>query len=120
MERDGSEARELVRPQATTIAFAYTIRKKTHSISFIDGHRVRDTVTRVKDNTSCATRGVQRENGLNGNVKGGRVERLKHNLSHLFSVGLWVEGSLCAENGMLFRSNTELIVKGVVPVAERD
>ncbi|CAL4067042.1 unnamed protein product, partial [Meganyctiphanes norvegica] len=43
------------------------------------------------------------------------VEGLKHNLSHLLTVGLGVEGSFSQEGGGLLRGNTEFIVEGVVP-----
>merc|ERR1719323_1098021 len=43
------------------------------------------------------------------------VESFKHDLSHLFSVGLGVEGGLSEENGVFLRSNTEFIVEGVMP-----
>ena len=46
---------------------------------------------------------------------GGQVEGLKHDLGHLFPVGLGVEGSLSQEDGLLLGGNTELVVEGVVP-----
>merc|ERR1712241_552455 len=75
------------------------------SITLIDGDSVGDTITRVHDNTSGTTRGIQ----------GGHVEGLEHDLGHLFTVSLGVEGSLSKEDGLLLRGNTELIVEGVVP-----
>merc|ERR1719188_907252 len=51
-------------------------------ISFIDGDTVGDTVTRVHDDTSGTARGVQGENSLDGNIHGGGVEGLKHDLGH--------------------------------------
>merc|ERR1719286_55488 len=48
-------------------------------------------------------------------MHGGNVEGLKHDLGHLLTVGLGVEGSLSKEDGLLLRGNTELIVEGVVP-----
>jgi hypothetical protein len=85
------------------------------SITLIDGDSVGDTVTRIHDNTSGTTRGVQGEDSLDGNIHGGHVEGLKHDLSHLLPVGLGVEGSLSQEDGLLLRGNTELIVEGVMP-----
>merc|ERR1711881_589111 len=55
------------------------------------------------------------ENSLDGNIHGGHVECLKHNLGHLLTVCLGVEGSLSKEDGLFLRGNTELIVEGVVP-----
>merc|ERR1711872_608308 len=84
-------------------------------ITFIDGDTVRDTITRVHDNTSGTARGIEGEDSLDGNIHGRHVEGLKHDLSHLLTVGLWVKGSFSEEDGLFLRSNTELIVEGVVP-----
>merc|ERR1712038_70502 len=48
------------------------------SITFIDGNSVGDTITRVHDNTSGTTRGIQGEDSLDGNIHGGHVESPKH------------------------------------------
>ena len=85
------------------------------SITFIDGDSVGDTITRIHDNTSGSARGIEGEDSLDGNIHGRHVEGLKHDLSHLLTVGLGVEGSLSQEDGLLLRGNTELIVEGVVP-----
>merc|ERR1719495_1766661 len=85
------------------------------SETFIDGDEVSHTITRVANLTSGTTGGVQREDSLDGNVSGRQVERLEHDLSHLLTVGLGVEGSLSEESGALLGGNTELIVEGVVP-----
>ena len=36
-------------------------------------------------------------------------------LGHLLAVGLGVEGSFSQEDGVLFRSNTQFVVEGVMP-----
>merc|ERR1719436_2257127 len=74
-----------------------------------------DTVTGVHDDTSGTSRGIEGEDSLDGDIHGGHVEGLKHDLGHLLTVGLGVEGSLSKEDGLLLRGNTELIVEGVVP-----
>merc|ERR1712119_168167 len=84
-------------------------------ITFIDRDTVGDTITRVHDNTSGTTRGIQGEDSLDGNIHGGHVEGLEHDLGHLFTVSLGVEGSLSQEDGLFLRGNTEFIVEGVVP-----
>merc|ERR1719217_1262780 len=84
-------------------------------ITFIDGDTMGDTITRVHDDTSGTSRSIQGEDSLDGNIHCGHVEGLKHDLGHLLTVGLWVEGSLSKEDGLLLRGNTKLIVKGVVP-----
>merc|ERR1712203_1088510 len=55
------------------------------------------------------------EDSLNGNIHGRHVECLKHDLSHLFTVSLRVEGSLSEEDGLFLWGNTELIVESVMP-----
>merc|ERR1712063_227140 len=55
------------------------------------------------------------EHSLDSDVHGGGVEGLEHNLGHLLTVGLRVEGSLGQENGVLLRGNTELVVEGMMP-----
>merc|ERR1711884_581951 len=75
------------------------------SITLIDGNSVGDTITRVHDNTSGTTRDIQ----------GGHVKGLKHDLGHLFTIGLGVEGSLSQGDGLFLRGDTEFIVEGVMP-----
>merc|ERR1712014_506096 len=85
------------------------------SITFIDGDIVGDTIARVHDHTSGTTRGVEGKDGLDGNIHCGHVEGLEHDLSHLFTVSLGVEGSLSKEDRLLLGGNTEFIVEGVMP-----
>merc|ERR1739848_620573 len=84
-------------------------------ITFIDGDVVGDTISRVHDHTGGTTGGIQGEDSLDGNIHGGHVEGLEHDLSHLFTVSLGVEGSLSQENRLLLWGNTEFIVEGVMP-----
>merc|ERR1711894_589403 len=84
-------------------------------ITFIDGDAMGDTISRVHDNTSGTARGIEGENSLDGDIHGGHVEGLEHDLGHLLTVSLGVEGSLSQEDRLFLRSNTELIVEGVVP-----
>merc|ERR1712201_1652 len=85
------------------------------SITFIDGDTVGDTISRVHDNTSGTARGIEGEDSLDCNIHSGHVEGLEHDLGHLLTVSLGVEGSLSQKDGLLLRGNTELIVEGVVP-----
>merc|ERR1711920_802059 len=85
------------------------------SITFIDGDGVGNTITRVHDDTGGTTRGIEGEDSLDSNIHGGHVEGLKHDLSHLLTVSLGVEGSLSQEDGLLLGGNTEFIVEGVMP-----
>merc|ERR1711955_143874 len=84
-------------------------------ITFIDGDTVGDTISRVHDNTSGTARGIQGEDSLGGNIHGGHVEGLEHDLGHLLTVSLGVKGSFSQEDGLLLRGNTEFIVEGVMP-----
>merc|ERR1711870_41679 len=85
------------------------------SITFIDGYVVGDTITRVHDHTGGTTGGIEGKDSLDGNIHGGHVEGLEHDLSHLLTVSLGVEGSLSKEDGLLLGGNTEFIVEGVMP-----
>merc|ERR1719188_312166 len=85
------------------------------SITLVDWDTVGDTVTGVHDDTGGTSGGVEGEDSLDGNIHGGHIEGLKHNLGHLLTVSLGVEGSLSKEDGLLLWGNTEFIVEGVVP-----
>ena len=85
------------------------------SKTFVDGNRVRDTITRVQDDTGGTTGSVEGQNGLNSNVKSGSVEGLEHDLRHLFTVSLGVEGGLSEQDGVLLGSNTEFVIESVMP-----
>merc|ERR1711885_4608 len=63
-------------------------------ITFIDGDTVGDTISRVHDNASGTARGIEGEDSLDGDIHGGHVEGLEHDLGHLLAVSLGVEGSL--------------------------
>merc|ERR1719422_513212 len=84
-------------------------------VTLVDGDAVGDTVTGVHNDAGGAARGVQGEHSLDGDVHGGHVEGLKHDLGHLLPVGLGVEGGLSQEDGLLLRGNAELVVEGMVP-----
>merc|ERR1719462_659743 len=49
-------------------------------ITFIDGDSVGNTITRVHDDTSGTTRGIEGQDSLDGNIHGGHVEGLEHDL----------------------------------------
>merc|ERR1712037_1063033 len=85
------------------------------SVAFIDGNSVGDAVTGVKDDASGTAGGIQGEHSLDGDIHGGGVEGLEHDLGHLLPVGLGVQGGLSEEDGVLLRGNAELVVEGVVP-----
>merc|ERR1711955_114589 len=85
------------------------------SITLIDGDIVGDTIAGVHDHTGGTTRGIEGEGGLDGNIHGGHVEGLEHDLSHLLTVSLGVEGSLSEEDGLFLGGNTEFIVECVMP-----
>ena len=84
-------------------------------VSLVDGHGVGDAIARVEHDSGGTAGGVQREHGLDGDVHGGGVEGLEHDLSHLFPVGLRVEGGLSQKHWVLLGGHTQLVVKGVMP-----
>merc|ERR1712027_165980 len=67
-------------------------------ITLVDGDGVGDTIAGVHDDTGGTAGGVQGEHGLDGNIHGGHVEGLEHDLGHLLTVSLGVEGSLGQED----------------------
>merc|ERR1711936_154544 len=85
------------------------------SITFINRNSMGDTIARIHDNASGTARGIKGEDSLDGNIHCRHVEGLKHDLGHLLTVSLGVEGSLSEEDGLFLRGNTEFIVEGVVP-----
>ena len=85
------------------------------SVTLVDGDGVGDTITGVKDDTGGTTGGVQRQDGLDGDVHSRGVEGLEHDLGHLLTVGFRVEWSLGKEDWVLLGGNTELVVEGVMP-----
>merc|ERR1719154_108869 len=84
-------------------------------ITFIDWDTVGDTISRVHDDTSGTSGSIEGKDSLDSNIHGGHVEGLEHDLGHLLTVSLGVEGSLSQEDGLFLWGNTEFIVEGVVP-----
>merc|ERR1719384_2031752 len=76
---------------------------------------MRDTISRIHDNTSGTARGIKGEDSLDSHIHGRHVEGLEHDLGHLLTVSLGVEGSLSEEDRLFLRGNTEFIVEGMVP-----
>lgn len=74
-----------------------------------------NTITGIQYNTSCPTRGVQREYSLDRHVEGWGIESLKHDLGHLFTIGFGIERSLGQENWVFLGGNTQFVVEGMVP-----
>jgi len=84
-------------------------------ITFIDGDSVRNTISRIQDDTSGSAGSVQGEDSLDGDVHCRGVEGLEHDLGHLLSVCFGVEGSFSQEDGVFLGGYTELVVEGVMP-----
>ena len=63
-------------------------------ITFIDGYCVCDTVSGVEYDTGGTTGSVEGEHGLDGDVHGGGIEGLEHDLRHLFPCWPWGWGGL--------------------------
>ena len=83
-------------------------------VALIDGNDVGHTISRVNHSASGATRSIQRQCGLDGNVQGWSVEGLEHDLGHRLSVGFGTMASLSQEHTIVLRRHTQLTV-GVVP-----
>merc|ERR1712114_91967 len=69
------------------------------SVTLVDGDSVGDTITGVHDDTGGTSGGIEGEDSLDGDIHSGHVEGLEHDLGHLLTVGLGVEGSLSQEDG---------------------
>jgi len=82
--------------------------------SLVNRNNVRKAITRIENNASGATRGIEGQNRLNGDIESGYVEGLEHDLGHLLPVGLGVHRSFGEKNGVLLRSDTKFVVEGVV------
>merc|ERR1711974_41516 len=84
-------------------------------VTFVDGDSVGDTISGIKDDTGGTTGGIERENGLDGDVHSRRAEGFEHDLGHLLTVSLGVKRGFGEQDGRLLRGDTELVVEGVVP-----
>jgi hypothetical protein len=84
-------------------------------ITFIDWDVVGDTIAGVEYNTSSSTGSVEGENSLDGNIHSWEVEGFKHDLSHLFTVSLWVKWGFGEKGWAFFWGNAEFVVVSVVP-----
>jgi len=84
-------------------------------ISFIDWDSVANSISNIEDNTSCTSRSVEGEDSLDGDIHGRGVEGFEHDLSHFFTIGLRIQWGLSEEDRVFLRSNTKLVVEGVVP-----
>ncbi|BAS91879.1 Os05g0106650, partial [Oryza sativa Japonica Group] len=84
-------------------------------ISFINGHCVADTITRIKNNTCSTATGIEGKHGLDSDVHCRDIESLKHNLGHLLSVGFRVQRSFSEQHRVLLGRHTKLIVESVMP-----
>ena len=73
------------------------------SIPFIYWHSVRNTVTRVEDDTGSSTIGVKCQNCLNTYVEARHIENLEHYLGHLLPVFFWIKRCLSHQDWMLLR-----------------
>lgn len=70
-----------------------------------------DSVPGIENHPRRPARSVQRQDGLDLNVKRRDVERLEHDLGHLFAVHFRVQGGLGQEDGVFFGSDAQLVVE---------
>lgn len=76
-----------------------------HGETFDDWDSVRDSISRVKNDSRGSSGCVQRENSLHLNVESGHVKRLEEYLRRLFPVSQRVQRGVREQNWMLFREN---------------
>jgi hypothetical protein len=84
-------------------------------ITFVHWDVVGDTIAGVEDDTGGTAGSVEGEYGLDSDVHGWEVEGFKHDLSHLFTVSLWVKWGFSEKGWALFWGNAEFVVVSVVP-----
>jgi len=84
-------------------------------VTFVDGHGVGDTITRVKHATGGTARGIQGEDCLDVDVHSGAVEGFEHDLGHALTVGLGVKRGLGEKNWVLLGGYTKLVIESVMP-----
>ena len=85
------------------------------SVTFVDGHCVQHTVTRILHEARRPSRSVQRQDSLGRQVHGVHVEKLKHDLRHALSVSHGDQKGVRRQNGMFFIRNPEFVVGRVMP-----
>mmetsp|Transcript_813 Transcript_813/g.1942 ORF Transcript_813/g.1942 Transcript_813/m.1942 type:complete len:200 (-) Transcript_813:54-653(-) len=85
------------------------------SISLVNRHCVRDTITRIKHTSGRTSRSVQRQDSLNVDIHSRDVEGLEHNLSHTLAIRLGVLGRLSQQDRVGLWGDSKLIVESVMP-----
>ena len=61
------------------------------------------------------TLSVERQDGLDGNVRRVEFVLFKHHFEHLLAIVNWIEGRLGEQNSAVGGINLQLVVEGVVP-----
>ena len=86
-----------------------------HSETFVNGHGMCDTVTRIKHNTGRAAGRVQTKDRLNTHVHGRHIECLEKNLGCCFTVRTRVQRRLSKQHRMLLGQRLELVIIYMIP-----
>lgn len=84
-------------------------------VSFVDWNGMRNSVTRVEDNTRCTSRRVKRENTLYAHIEAWNVKNFKHDLGHLLTILLVVDWSFSKKDRMFFWRNSKFRVESMMP-----
>jgi hypothetical protein len=92
-----------------------TLGQVRKSETLIDGDDVRDTITRIENDTSQETLSVEGQDSLDGDVGCLEAVLLEHNLKHTLTVLDGVKRGLGKENLALVGVNLQLGVESVVP-----
>lgn len=84
--------------------------------TLIDWDSMANTITRVNNETSGSSGGVERHDSLDGDIESWNKECLEHDLSHLLSVLLWLEWGFSEEHSSnLLWVDSEAGVESVMP-----
>jgi hypothetical protein len=88
-------------------------------IPVVHRHDVGDAIAGIDDDAGLEALGVQGEDGLNGDVDAAELVLLEHDLAHGLAVLGRVHGRLGEEDLAVLRSDLELRVERVIPLAGR-
>ena len=57
-----------------------------YNTTFIDGSRMRDSISRFKNKSGCLTRRKKSQKRLIGQIKGGSIKLIKHDFNHALTI----------------------------------
>ncbi|KYQ57140.1 hypothetical protein ALC60_03946 [Trachymyrmex zeteki] len=105
----------VVPPDRTVLAYRSLRMSTSHFMIELYVVSMRNTIARIQHDTGGTTGRVERQDSLDRHVHGGSVERLEHNLRHLFAISLGIQRCLGKKNRMFFRSYSQFVIERVMP-----